>query len=139
MRCYACRGGCRCKVQFAHLRAYALQQHLRLLWRNVFVHALAQSVLVQHVVLRGFDTMSLQAVAHAGQRTSIDGDDRTARTCQPHQRRDIAPYACDARHLGLTLAVQTHGDVIGQLSDVGATRTGAESIIKCNIPDLPCT
>ena len=91
---------------------------------KIHVITLAHTEFRESVVPRRGDAMPLEALPCALQMATIEGDDRSARTCSTYQRLDVTPDSCDAGHFRELSTVEPYRHVIGELGCTRATRTG---------------
>ena len=90
---------------------------------EVFMRTSLDAVLLQlKVAVRG-DAVPCERASDAHQRTAIQGHDRSSRTSDPEQLRDIPADACNAGHLGDVSTVQLQCNVVRQLRGTGAAGT----------------
>lgn len=88
--------------------------------------ALSDAVIGQQMVVGGGDVMTAKAIAHTGQRATVDGDDASARLRNPHQFGHVATDTGDAGHFGKAAPVKADGQIIRHLCRAGATRAGID-------------
>lgn len=97
------------------------KQLITLRLRAIHTMAFTQPVMTENQVHISMQAMLLEAVFNALQRAAIQREDPAPRARFVDQRRHMPADTGDAGHFSQAAAVQSHGQGVGQLGDVGAT------------------